>query len=57
MAIMEKPDSMALRQNERMNRADTGKNSSMLTLGSFALTCITIFGCVLWACSKDSDRT
>ena len=42
---------------KRINRADTEKNSSMLTLGSFALTCITIFGCVVWACSKESDQT
>lgn len=40
-----------------MNRADMEKNSSMLTLGSFALAFITILGCVLWACAKDSDQT
>jgi hypothetical protein len=57
MVIMEKPGTNDAPPIELMNRADTQKNPSMLTLGSFALTCITIFGCVLWACSKDSDRT
>jgi hypothetical protein len=37
-----------------MNRADMEK---MLTLGSFAFAFITILGCVLWACAKDSDQT
>ena len=40
-----------------MNRADIEKNYSMLTLGSFAFACLTIFGCVLWACAKDTDQT
>lgn len=57
MAIMEKLGSETFPKTKRINRADTEKNSSMLTLSSFALTCITIFGCVLWACSKDSDQT
>lgn len=38
-------------------RADFQKNPSMLTLGSFAFACITIVGCVLWACAKDGDQT
>jgi hypothetical protein len=28
----------------------------MLTIGSFALACVTIFGCVMWACAKDTDQ-
>jgi hypothetical protein len=40
-----------------MKRADFEKIRSMLTLGSFAFACITIFGCVLWACAKDTDQT
>lgn len=57
MVIIEKPGHYAPTRTSRMNRADINKNSSMLTLGSFALTCITVFGCVLWACVKDTDQT
>jgi hypothetical protein len=32
------------------------KDRSMLTIGSFALACVTILGCVLWACAKDIDQ-
>ena len=39
-----------------MKRANFEKIRSMLTLGSFAFACITIFGCVLWACAKDTDQ-
>lgn len=28
----------------------------MLTIGLFALACVTILGCVLWACAKDIDQ-
>jgi hypothetical protein len=58
MVIMEKPGSncSAGGAGERTGLTQK-KYSSMLTLSSFALTCITIFGCVLWACSKDSDQT
>jgi hypothetical protein len=45
------------RKGVGMKRADFGKIRSMLTLGSFAFACITIFGCVLWACAKDTDQT
>lgn len=41
----------------RTKWADFGKTRSMLTLGSFAFACITILGCVLWACAKDTDQT
>ncbi len=44
-------------RTSRMIRADIRKNSSMLSLGSFAFACITLFGCVVWACVKDSDQT
>jgi hypothetical protein len=57
MVIMEKPGSLISTKVERVNRADMEKNYSMLTLGSFALACITVFGCVVWACTKDSDQT
>jgi len=39
-----------------MKRADFEKIRSMLTLGSFAFACITILGCVVWACAKDTHR-
>ncbi len=40
-----------------MNPADFRENHSMLTLGSFAFACLAVFGCVVWACSKDGDQT
>jgi hypothetical protein len=57
MVIMESPARSFPPKVERVNRADIEKNYSMLTLGSFALACITVFGCVVWACTKDSDQT
>jgi hypothetical protein len=56
MVIMEKPYRLSFpHKTGHANRADIDK--SMLTLGSFAFACITVFGCVLWACVKDTDQT
>ena len=58
MVIMEKlaPRASPVRMS-RAFQADIHQNSSMLSLGSFAFACITVFGCVLWACVKDTDQT
>lgn len=48
---------LTLWQGQGMKRAGFQPVYSMLTLGSFAVAVVAIFGCVWWACLNDSDQT